>query len=281
MTLPERAAQPNAWVRTPERARPFNVFTGFIRKTLVITELEVRKLRHDPSELIMRAVQPALWLVIFGEVFAGTRAVPTGDIPYLDFITPGILAQSSMFVAIFSGMSIIWERDLGIVHKFLVSPTPRGALSLGKSLSGGVRAFSQVIIVYILAVLLGVNINWNPLALLGVALTVILGATAFSAFSLSIALIVKTRERFMGIGQVVTMPIFFASNAIYPISVMPGWLQAIARVNPLTYQVNALRGLMLSAGTVSTDIWLDFAVLLTATVVLVSLAGYLYPRAAT
>jgi ABC-2 type transport system permease protein len=281
VTLPERAAQPNAWVNARARAKPFNVFAGFIRKTLVITELEVRKLRHDPSELIMRAVQPALWLVIFGEVFAGTRAVPTGDMPYLDFITPGILAQSSMFVAIFSGMSIIWERDLGIVHKFLVSPTPRGALSLGKSLSGGVRAFSQVIIVYILAVLLGVNINWNPLALLGVALTVILGATAFSAFSLSIALIVKTRERFMGIGQVVTMPIFFASNAIYPISVMPGWLQAIARVNPLTYQVNALRGLMLSAGTVSTDIWLDFAVLLTATVVLVSLAGYLYPRAAT
>ena len=260
---------------------PFRGFTNFVYKTLVIAELEVRKLRHDPSELLMRAVQPALWLLIFGEVFAGTRAVPTGGTPYMDFLAPGILAQSSMFVAIFSGMSIIWERDLGIVHKFLVSPTPRGALALGKSLSGGVRALSQAVIVYILAVLLGVSMNWHPLALLGVVVIVILGAAAFSAFSLSVALIVKTRERFMGIGQVLTMPVFFASNAIYPISVMPGWLRAVATVNPLTYQVDALRTLMLSESIGSFSLWLDFTVLLTATAVLVTIAALLYPRAAT
>jgi ABC-2 type transport system permease protein len=282
VTQQELDVRPNALVKTESlRVNPFSTFTSFIRKTLVIAEVEARKLRHDPSELITRAVQPALWLVIFGEIMASAGAIPTGNLPYLDFLTPGILAQSCIFIAIFSGMTIIWERDLGIVHKFLASPTPRGALSLGKSLSGGIRALSQAVIVYILAVLLGVKMNWHPLALLGVLAMIILGAAAFSAFSLIIALIVKTRDRFMGIGQVLTMPIFFASSSIYPISIMPKWLKCFAKANPLTYEVDALRTLILAHGSGTYSLWLDFSVLLGATVVLVIIAGWLYPRAAT
>src|ERR1039458_2475959 len=101
--------------------------TGFIDKTFVITEFELRKLRHDFTELITRALQPALWLLIFGQVFARSGAIHPGNIPYLDFIAPGILAQSVLFVAIFYGINVIWERDLGIVQKFLASPTPRAA----------------------------------------------------------------------------------------------------------------------------------------------------------
>ncbi len=282
MTQLKSAVPPNdsdsAGIRRPSL---LSGLLSFVGSTLVIAEVEVRKLLHDPTELLTRAVQPALWMIIFGSVFNATRAIPTGDTPYIDFLAPGILAQSSMFVAIFSGMSIIWERDLGIVHKFLVSPAPRGALSLGKSLAGSVRALSQAVIVYIIAVMMGVHINWNPLALFGMAAAIILGAAAFSAFSLSIALIVKTRERFMGIGQVLTMPIFFASSAIYPISVMPGWLKVIAHINPLTYQVDALRRLMLSPGIGNYSLWLDFGVMFIATIILVTIAGWLYPRAAT
>lgn len=282
MTQPVSDERPGASAETsPWASWLIRGLTGFIAKTLVIAELEVRKLIHDPTELFMRAVQPVLWLVIFGEVFSSVKAIPTGGIPYIDFLAPGILAQSSMFVAIFSGMSIIWERDLGIVHKFLVSPAPRGALSLGKSLSGGVRALSQAVIVYLLALALGVNMNWSPLALFLVLIIVILGAAAFSAFSLIIALLVKTRERFLGIGQVLTMPFFFASSAIYPISIMPSWLKIAAHANPLTYQVDALRTLMLVEGIGSYPLWLDFAVLLGATVLLVTIAARLYPRAAT
>lgn len=282
MIQPESAALPNVLdKKEPGRSGALSGLFAFVKSTAVIAEAEARKLRHDPSELVMRAVQPALWLLIFGEVFNAIKAIPTGSTPYIDFLAPGILAQSSMFVAIFSGMSIIWERDLGIIHKFLVSPAPRGALALGKALAGGIRALSQAIIVYIIAAIQGVHINWNPLALLGVFITVILGAAAFSAFSLSIALIVKTRERFLGIGQVITMPVFFASSAIYPISSMPAWLKVIAHANPLTYQVDALRSLMLSPGIGSNSLWLDFGVLLGVTIVMVGIAGWLYPRAAT
>ena len=119
--------------------------TGFVEKTFVITEFELRKLRHDFTELITRALQPALWLLIFGQVFSRSGAMHTGNIPYLDFIAPGILAQSVLFVAIFYGINVIWERDLGIVQKFLASPTPRAALVLGKGFSAGVRSLSQAL----------------------------------------------------------------------------------------------------------------------------------------
>jgi ABC-2 type transport system permease protein len=259
-------------------AQSLAAIVSFIEKTFTIVGLEARKIRHDPSDLLMRAVQPALWLLIFGEVFTHIRAIPTGGEGYLDFMTPGILAQSVLFVAIFSGMAIIWERDLGIIHKFLASPTPRAALVLGKALAAAVRGLAQAVIIYILALILDVHMNWNPLALLGVVIMVILGAACFSTFSLVIACLVKTRERFMGIGQVLTMPLFFASNAIYPVAIMPSWLQVIARSNPLSYEVDALRALMLAGGTSTTGIVTDFIVVLVATIVLVLLGARLYPR---
>jgi ABC-2 type transport system permease protein len=276
----EQDARLTVWAE-PTQKNPSDFFfaiTSFINKTWVIAELEIRKLRHDPTELLTRAVQPALWLLVFGEVFTRIRAIPTGSVSYIEFMTPGILAQSVLFVSIFYGIAIIWERDLGIVHKFLATPTPRAALVLGKALSAGVRSLAQAAIIYVLALLLAVHMNWDPLALLGVVVIVVLGAAFFATFSLIIACLVKTRERFMGIGQVITMPLFFASNAIYPINIMPGWLQVISRVNPLTYEVDALRGLMLANGQMNYGFGLDLLVLTIATTVLIIIGSILYPR---
>lgn len=256
----------------------FAIVVSFVTKTLAIIELEIRKLRHDFTELITRAVQPLLWLLLFGSVLSRARIIPTGGTPYLDFIAPGILGQSALFVSIFYGVAVIWERDLGITNKFLVSPTPRAALVLGKALSAGVRSLSQVVIIYLVTLLMGVKLNWNPLALAGVLSIVVLGAALFSTLSLIIACLVKTRERFMGIGQVITMPLFFASNAIYPLSLMPTWLRAISHINPLSYQVDALRALMLQNGVSNFGLGVDFAVLLGTTVVLVAIGARLYPR---
>ena len=110
----------------------------------------------------------------------------------------------------------------------------------------------------VVAALLGVAMTWNPLRLLGVVVVVVLGAAFFSSLSMTIAGIVLKRDRLMGIGQAITMPLFFASNALYPIALMPGWLQTISRVNPLSYEVSALRGLLIGTAT---SYWLDFAVL--------------------
>ena len=260
--------------------KPIETIIGFVTKTLALAEMEVRKLRHDPTELLTRVVQPVLWLLVFGEVLSKVRAIPTGNLTYIEFLTPGILAQSVLFIAIFYGIAVIWERDLGIVHKFLASPTPRSALVLGKALSAGIRGLSQALIIYLLAILIGVHLRWGVLEVLGVLVLVMLGAAVFSTLSLVIACLVRTRERFMGIGQLLTMPLFFASNALYPVSLMPTWLQAIAGGNPLTYLVDALRLLMLPGYSAEFPLALDFGALILAMVILVLIGARLYPRLA-
>jgi ABC-2 type transport system permease protein len=254
---------------------------NYLRQTMAVAEADVRKLVHDPVELLTRMVQPVLWLLIFGQVFNRTRAIPTGGISYLDFMTPGILAQSVLFGAIFYGISLIWERDLGIIQKFLVSPAPRSTLVLGRAISSTVRSLCQMVFVYTIAFLLHIHLRFGALELAGVVLAVMLGSAVFSTFSLIIACLVKSRERFMGIGQVLTMPLFFASNAIYPLSLMPSWLRVVSRVNPLTYQVDALRTLMIVGGVNSFRLRVDFLMLVVALTILVAVATRLYPSIVT
>ena len=208
-------------VATPAVWAEPSAVVAFLQDTAAITEVELRKVMHDPTELVMRAAQPVLWLLIFGEVMASTRAIATGGLPYLDFLAPGILAQSALFSAIFYGITVVWERDLGIVQRYLVTPASRAALVSAKALAAGLRALSQAFIVYVLALILGVHAILDPLRLLGVGVAVVLGSAAFAMFSLSIASLVKSRERVMGIGQLLTMPLFFASSAIYPVASMP------------------------------------------------------------
>jgi ABC-2 type transport system permease protein len=262
--------------QSPGSADSFSL-VDFVRQSFAIGEVELRKIVRDPTELFSRAVQPILWLVIFGQVFSKVRGIPTGNIDYLAFMCPGILAQSVLFSAIFYGIAVIWERDLGIVHKLLVSPAYRSALVLGKAISAGFRGVVQAVFIYILAFLMNIETRLNPEAILGVIAAVVLGSAIFSTFSLIIACIVKTRERFMGIGQVLTMPTFFASNAIYPLVLMPAWLQVIARVNPLTYLVDILRGLMIQGGQNSYGIEFDFAIMFLIFIILVAAASRLYP----
>jgi ABC-2 type transport system permease protein len=262
----------------PERPSGPAAFLGHV---WTVADAELRKLRHDPVELAMRAVQPTLWLVVFGQVISHLRGVPTGKLTYLDFMAPGILAQSVLFIAIFYGVSAIRERDMGVLQKYLVSPISRVSLVLGKAISASVRALSQGVIVYILALLLRIHVTWEPLNIVGVLLLIVMGSAVFSTFSLVIACIVKTHERVMGMGQVMTMPLFFASNAIYPIVLMPAWLRAIARVNPLTYQVDGLRSLMVQGGTSAYGLGTDFAVLIAFSAALTLICARLYPRLVT
>lgn len=251
---------------------------GYGVQVHAVADAEIRKLRHDPSELLTRAIQPAIWLLLFGEVMAHVRGLASGEIRYLDFLAPGILGQSVLFAAIFYGISAIWERDLGVLHRYMASPAPRSALVLGKAASSAARGLSQATVVYLLALALGIGVNLHPANLLAVGALIALGSGLFSTFSLIIACIVKTRERFMGIGQVLTMPIFFASNAIYPIDIMPGWLQAISLANPLTYQVDALRALMLLGGVSRFGLTTDCLVLVAVFTALVAIAARMYPR---
>jgi ABC-2 type transport system permease protein len=261
--------------RIPDDPGPLVQLRTALSRVGAMCLVELQKLRHDRTELITRAVQPTLWLVVFGQVFTRVRAIPTGNTPYLDFLAPGILAQSALFIAIFYGIQIIWERDAGVLTKLMVTPTPRFALVAAKAFASGVRAVAQALAVLVIAALLGVHLTLDPPRVLGVVVVLVLGSACFCCLSITIAGLVLSRDRLMGIGQAITMPLFFASNALYPVDLMPGWLQVVNHVNPLSYEVEALRGLLVDTPA---RLALDFGVLVLAASAMISLAAALLPR---
>jgi len=247
-----------------------------VSSAFTIAEMEARKIRHDSTELWMRTVQPALWLLIFGEVFNSIRNLAPGGFSYMQYIAPGVLAQSVLFVAIFYGINIVWERDVGLLTKLLSTPSSRTAVVVGKAMAAGVRGIFMGIMLFALALVIGVNLRFDPLDVAGVFMVVVLFAMCFACLSMTLASFLKTRDRMMGIGQVITMPLFFASSAIYPISIMPGWLQVISAYNPLTYVVDAIRSLLLTGDY--SGVPFDILVLLGTTVFFVMCASTMLKR---
>ena len=200
-------------------------FNDSMREMFAMIELEMRRLRHDRTEIYTRAVQPILWLTVYGTVMSHVRDIPTNGIPYIDYITPGVLLQSTIFVSVFYGLTIVWERaETGILKRLLVAPASRYATVIGRAIASGVRAVVQALIIFPVAILLGVKFIPNPLYIIAAFLMLFLISGGFAALSIFVASLMKTRERFMGIGQAMIMPLFFASNALYPIEMMPPFL---------------------------------------------------------
>jgi ABC-2 type transport system permease protein len=261
------------------RPRPAVLAGGPLRRiavgTAAMSLTEWRKLRHDQLDLLTRSVQPLLWLFVFGTAMSRLRAIPTGGVDYRAYLAPGVMAQAAMFVAIFFGLAVIWERDVGQLQRLLATPLPRTALVLGKAAGAATRAVVQAALLLIVVAIAGIGLKWSVLGVAGALVQLALGTAVFACLSMAIASLVKQRERFMGIGQLVMMPLFFASSALYPLAIMPGWLHVIARVNPLTYEVEGLRGFLLGGGHPA----IDLLVCLGWLVVLAAAATRAYPRA--
>ena len=195
---------------------------------------------------------------------------------YQAFIVPGVIAQSVLIIAIFSGLAIIWERDLGISQRMVVAPVARSALITGRAVSTGLRAVAQVAIVLAGIAISGIPLRWSVLGIVGALVVSLIGAMLFSSISMVIASAMRSREQFMGLGQLITLPLFFASNALYPIALMPKWLQAVARLNPLTYLVELLRWLLLDIGP--QNLPRAVAIVVVGTIIAITAASRLYPR---
>ena len=246
--------------------------------TVAMGWAELRKLRHDHLDIFTRSVQPLLWLFVFGTALRHNQSLAGGSDDYRAYLAPGVMAQAALFVAIFFGLGVIWERDVGQLQRLLATPLPRLGIVLGKAAGASIRALAQAVVLLAVIAVAGISILWSPWRIVGAIVLLLLGTAAFACLSMILAALVRTRERFMGIGQLVVMPLFFASSALYPLSIMPGWLQGVAHANPLSYEVHGMRDLLLgiSAGGA---LWLDFtvvAVFLTATALV---AAKTYPRA--
>lgn len=245
-------------------------FLAFTRGTLVILEIELRKMIRQKIDILTRAVQPLIWILLFGNVFKNIKSIPIkGD--YLSFMTPGILAQSVMFVSFFYGISLIWDKDQGQITRFLSAPIPYSSITTGKAIFSGIRSLIQAFLIMLLSKALNINIFINFYTLILSAIVIILSGVCFASFSMLIASVFKNVERFMSIIQIITMPIFFSSSALYPISLMPKWLKMVALLNPLTYSVEGLRILLYQN---SLSIWSPLLVLLFYSIAFLVLSAF-------
>jgi len=255
-----------------------NAFGRLLGGVAATAQAELRKLRHDHVDVFTRSAQPLLWLFVFGTALRHTHAIAVGHVDYRAYITPGVMAQAALFIAIFFGLAVIWERDVGQLQRLLATPLPRTAIVLGKAAGSGVRALVQAVLLLVVVAAAGIGLRWSVLGVLGALVMLVLATSAFACMSMLIAAAVRTRERFMGIGQLVMMPLFFASSALYPLSIMPGWLHVVARINPLTYEVQGLRQMLVGVGG-GGELWLDFLVVLGFLAAMVAAATRAYPRA--
>ena len=276
MTSVAPAAPPDALVEAVPALLPRERAASYLNTVIAMAQAELHRAHRERSVLVARAAQPLLWLLVFGSAVSRVRELGAEGVPYKAFLVAGVLAQSVLFIAIFSGMAIIWERDLGITQRILVAPASRSAVILGKAVSAGMRAVIQVAIVLGVVAAIRIPLRWSVVSVAGALVAVLLGATLLSALSMVIASMVRSREQFMGLGQLVTLPLLFASNALYSVEIMPGWLQGVANGNPLTYLVEMLRRLLVGVGP--NRIAVDVAVLLGGILVTVAIASKTFPR---
>jgi len=246
--------------------------------TVAMGWAELRKLRHDHLDIFTRSVQPLLWLFVFGTALRHNHALAGGSSDYRAYLAPGVMAQAALFVAIFFGLGVIWERDVGQLQRLLATPLPRLGIVLGKASGAAIRALAQAIVLFVVIAIAGIGIRWTVWGVVGAVVLLLLGTAAFACLSMILAALVRTRERFMGIGQLVVMPLFFASSALYPLAIMPAWLRTIAHANPLSYEVHGMRDLMLGI-TAGGTLWLDFTVVAGFLVVPALVAAKTSPRA--
>ena len=272
------AASPAASAERLPQALSIGPLARMVEGTLAMAQAELRKLRHDHLDIVTRSVQPLLWLFIFGTALSHNRTLTPHNLDYRAYIAPGVMAQAAMFIAIFYGLSVIWERDVGQLQRLLATPLSRSSIVLGKAAGACVRALVQALLLLIVLAVAQIGVRWSVPGVLGTLAMLILGTAAFACMSMLLAAVIKERERFMGVGQLIMMPLFFASSALYPLAIMPGWLRAVAHVNPLTYEVQGLRQMLVGVGGAGV-VWLDFLVVGSFFLVMLAAATRAYPKA--
>lgn len=223
-----------ARVRVPRRS-----VASELRAVKIVWEREVVRFATDRLRIVTALLQPLLFLFVLGTGLSRIASAGTGGLNLRTFLYPGILAMSVLFTAMFSAASIVWDREFGFLREMLVAPVSRASLVLGKCLGGATVATSQGVLVIALAGL--VDVPYSPSLILIVFVMQTLLAYTLTAFGVMIAARVKQIQSFMAVTQMLVMPLFFISGAMFPLSGLPTWLTVLNRVDPLTYAVEPMR----------------------------------------
>lgn len=207
---------------------------------------EMKRYFSQRTRIITAVFQPLVWLLLMGSAMSGIIGGSmvsnlSGTDNYLQFMTPGIMVMTALFSGMFTGNSMIWDRRIGFLNKMLSAPISRSTIPSGKVAAAAVQSMIQVVIIAIIAVALGVKIASGIPGLLLMIFTAGLFCCGISAISLTFAVFIKTPEGLHPILNFFSMPLLFTSNAIFPRAYMPGWLQGISSVNPMSYTVSPMR----------------------------------------
>jgi ABC-2 type transport system permease protein len=247
---PARAADPGPGrqgivrVTVPQRS-----IASELRAIRIVWRRELIRFRADRIRMITSLVQPLLFLFVLGSGLQGLARAGTHGVQLKTFIYPGILCIAVMFTAMFSAASIVWDREFGFLREMMVAPVRRSSIVIGKCLGGATLASFQGVIVICLAGL--VHVPYDPLLILGIFALQLLLAFSITAFGVMIAVRIKQMQSFMGVMQMIVMPMFFISGALFPVSGLPGWLAVLNRIDPLTYAVDPMRRLVFEHLSVS------------------------------
>jgi ABC-2 type transport system permease protein len=250
---------------------------GFIRRFLygswIIWQRDMKRMLRDKHQFYGSFARPVLWLVVLG---MGLRPVfkENGGVDYIQFIFPGIVAMSLIFSAMWSGMSIIWDREFGFHKEILVAPIPRTSIVAGKIMGGTTQAMVQGGITLIFAPLIGVKISLvGFISLIGIMVII---SFTLSSMGIALASRIYSYEGFGTISNFVIMPLFFLSGAVYPVQTLPSWLKVIVSLNPVTYGVDLMRGAVL--GVFQFSVVLDLIYITAFGIIMGMLAVVLFRR---
>lgn len=240
---------------------------------------EMKRYKKSRSGVLIRLIQPAIWIVVIGNTFAGTQPLIKSvgyDLSYIEFMTPGVIILTAIYTSIFGGVNTLWDRRYGFMNKALTSPISRSSIALGKMLAISLVSALQASLVLGIALAIGVSFV-NPLMFVPIMLIVILFSLGFSGISVVVAATAKSQETFWGIVNFLGMPLFMLSPALFPLELVPDWLAIVAKLNPVTYSVLLIRGMM-TGTTQAASVVLELAVISGFVIVMVALASYVFTR---
>jgi ABC-2 type transport system permease protein len=231
-------------VRVPQRS----VYSE-LRAIRIVWKRELIRFINDPLRIATSLVQPLLFLFVLGSGLQRLSSAGTHGVSLRTFIFPGVLCISVMFIAMFSAASIVWDREFGFLREMMVAPVRRSSIVIGKCLGGATVASAQGVIVLALAGTVGVP--YNAVLIIGVLALQLLLAFTITAFGVMIAIRIKQMQSFMGVMQMIVMPMFFISGALFPVAGLPGWLSVLNRLDPLAYAVDPMRRLVFNHLSIS------------------------------
>ncbi len=243
-------ATPRAGTIPTRSAR--RTFLHDARGAKIVFQREMIRWWQDRSRFVVSLVQPVLFLFVLGTGLSSLVSRGTGGLSLRTFIFPGVLAMSTMFTAMFSAASLVWDREFGFLREMLVAPVSRGAILVGKALGGSTVATIPGVVM--LAFAGAVGVPYDPLLMLVLVAELLLLSFVLTVVGLVIAGRIKQIQSFMALTQLFLLPMLFLSGALFPLSNLPAWLHVLTRVNPLTYAVDPMRRAVFEHLDVSTAV---------------------------